>query len=179
MESLMRQHNLCEAEIIAGVSVMSDQKRRRAADDAIRGPVREGMSAIRSQYRRKARYFVKENPSSNGLQTWATACYQVTHVELHRARWVDSLNPSRRGSAAVSDDGTEDGEYGEVTRRELISFPWLWAQDICDSVADAAIKEEDEEEEDMSWAWEDRWRNDEESDDEEEEAQVKQEVLEE
>jgi hypothetical protein len=30
------RHSLCEAEIIAGVSIMSDQKKRRAADDAIR-----------------------------------------------------------------------------------------------------------------------------------------------
>ncbi|KAJ7445328.1 RNA dependent RNA polymerase-domain-containing protein [Mycena latifolia] len=162
LEGIMRQHCLCEAEIIAGVSVMSDQKRRRAADDAIRGPVREGMEALRAQYRRDARRFVKENPSGQGLENWAIACYQVTHVEDLRTRFVDSLNASRRGSAAVSDDGSEDGEYGEVTRRDLISFPWLWAHEICHSLDDAVIKEEEEEEEDFSYLWRHgrHWDND-------------------
>lgn len=85
------------------------------------------METLRAQYRKEARRFVKANPSGNSLETWAIACYQVTHVEEHRTHWVDALNHSRRGSAAVSDDGSEDGEYGEVTRRDLISFPWLWA----------------------------------------------------
>jgi uncharacterized protein YndB with AHSA1/START domain len=80
-----------------------------------------------SEYRREARRFVKDNPSGNGLENWAIACYQITHIAEHRSRWVDALNQSRRGSTAVSDDGTEDGEYAEVTRRELISFPWVWA----------------------------------------------------
>ncbi|KAJ6592772.1 RNA dependent RNA polymerase-domain-containing protein [Mycena capillaripes] len=168
LEGIMRQHCLCEAEIIAGVSIMSEQKKRRAADDAIRGPVREGMEALRVRYRRDARRFVKENPSSNGLEHWAIACYQVTHVEDHRSRYVDALNHSRRGSAAVSDDGTEDGEYSEVTRRELISFPWMWAHEICHLLDDAVIKEEEEEEEDLGWRK--RWDN--ESDSEEEEAEV-------
>jgi hypothetical protein len=88
------------------------------------------MEALRLRYRREARRFVKENPSGNGLETWAIACYQITHVEEHRLRWVDALNHSRRGSAAVSDNGTEDGEYSEVTRRELISFPWMWAHGL-------------------------------------------------
>ncbi|KAJ7142258.1 RNA dependent RNA polymerase-domain-containing protein [Mycena epipterygia] len=166
LEGIMRQHCLCEAEIIAGVSVMSDQKRRRAADDAIRGPVREGMETLHAQYRREARRFVKANPSGNSLETWAIACYQVTHVEEYRTRWVDALNHSRRGSAAVSDDGSEDGEYGEVTRRDLISFPWLWAHEICHSLDDAVIKEEEEEEEDISYHWRNQWEN--ESDSEEE-----------
>ncbi|KAF8160383.1 RNA dependent RNA polymerase-domain-containing protein [Mycena galopus ATCC 62051] len=158
------RHSLCEAEIIAGISVMSDQKTRRAADDAIRGPVREATESLFARHRRDARRFVKDNPSGIGMENWAIACYQVTHVQEHRSRWVDALNPSRRGSTAVSDDGTEDGEiYSEVTRRELISFPWLWAHDICHALEDAIIKEEDDEEP----GWSRRW--DHESDDEEEE----------
>ncbi|KAK7057907.1 RNA-dependent RNA polymerase [Favolaschia claudopus] len=164
LEQIMRQHSLLEAEIIAGVSIMSDQKRRRAADDAIRGPVREATDVMFVRFRRDARRFVKEHPSSNGLQTWAVACYQVTHVAELRSRWVDALNASRRGSAAVSDDGTEEGEYLEVTRRELISFPWLWAHDLCRSLADAVIKEEEEEDED----WNNRWDNQGDSDEEDE-----------
>ncbi|KAJ7469306.1 RNA dependent RNA polymerase-domain-containing protein [Mycena galericulata] len=167
LEGIMRQHSLCEAEIFAGVSVMSDQKRRRAADDAIRGPVREGMEALRAKYRREARRFVKENPSGKNLETWALACYQVTHVAVERTRWVDALNHSRRGSAAVSDDGSEDEDYGEVTRRDLISFPWLWAHEICHFLDDATIKEEEEEEEDLSHHWNSRWENDSDSDEEE------------
>ncbi|KAJ7032255.1 RNA dependent RNA polymerase-domain-containing protein [Mycena alexandri] len=163
LEGIMRQHSLCEAEIIAGVAIMSDQRRRRAADDAIRGPVREGMEALRAKYRRLARSFVKETPSGSGLESWALACYQITHVDTLRRQFVDALNHSRRGSAAVSDDGTEDGEYSEVTRRELISFPWMWAHEICHSLDDATIKEEEEEEEDC---WHNRW--DSESDSEEE-----------
>ncbi|KAF7362659.1 RNA-dependent RNA polymerase [Mycena venus] len=163
LESIMRQHCLCEAEIIAGVSIMSDQKRRRAADDAIRGPVREAMDSLRSRVRRDSRRFVKTNPSGNGLENWAIACYQVTHVQEHRSRWVDALNQSRRGSvAAVSDDGTEDGEYSEVTQRELISFPWMWAHEICHSLDDAIIKEEEEEDEDLGWNH--RWDNESDSD---------------
>ncbi|KAJ7627136.1 RNA dependent RNA polymerase-domain-containing protein [Roridomyces roridus] len=123
MEGIMRQHSLCEAEVIAGVSVMSDQKRRRSADDAIRGPVREGMENLRMKYRRQARQFVKENPSAKGMEEWALACYQITHVETLRTIWVDALNLSRRGSAAISDDGSDDEEYGEVERIDLISFP--------------------------------------------------------
>ncbi|KAJ7678631.1 RNA dependent RNA polymerase-domain-containing protein [Mycena rosella] len=154
LEGIMRQHTLCEAEMITGVAVMSDQKRRRAADDAIRGPVREGMEALRARFRREARHFVKENPSGGGLGAWAIACYQVTHVAEMRARWVDSLNASRRGSAAISDDGSEEGEYTEVTRRDLISFPWLWAHEILHSLEDAVIKEEEEEEEeDFGYLW--------------------------
>ncbi|KAJ7076679.1 RNA dependent RNA polymerase-domain-containing protein [Mycena belliarum] len=168
LEGIMRQHCLCEAEIIAGVSVMSDQKRRRAADDAIRGPVREGMEVLRAQYRRDARRFVKENPSGEGLENWAIACYQVTHVHDLRVRYVDALNASRRGSAAVSDDGSEDGEYSEVTRRDLISFPWLWAQEICHSLDNAVIKEEDEEDEDMSYLWRHGSDRDDDSDGDEE-----------
>ncbi|KAF8177494.1 hypothetical protein K438DRAFT_1769959 [Mycena galopus ATCC 62051] len=145
---------------------MSDQKTRRAADDAIRGPVREATESLFARHRRDARRFVKDNPSGIGMENWAIACYQVTHVQEHRSRWVDALNPSRRGSTAVSDDGTEDGEiYSEVTRRELISFPWLWAHDICHALEDAIIKEEDEEDEEPGWSR--RW--DHESDDEEEE----------
>ncbi|KAJ6493259.1 RNA dependent RNA polymerase-domain-containing protein [Mycena sanguinolenta] len=151
LESIMRQHSLCEAEIITGVSIMSDQKRRRAADDAIRGPVREATESLFSRYRKDARRFVKDNPSANALENWAIACYQVTHVAEHRSRWVDALNHSRRGSTVMSDDGTEDGEYSEVTRRELISFPWLWSHEICRSLQDAVIKEEEEEDEDLDW----------------------------
>ncbi|KAF8160357.1 RNA dependent RNA polymerase-domain-containing protein [Mycena galopus ATCC 62051] len=151
LEGIMRQYSLCEAEIIAGVSIMSDRKRRRAADDAIRGPVREAMESLFTRYRREGRRFVKENRSSNGLADWAIACYQVTHVQEYRSRWVDSWNHSRRGSTAVSDDGSEDGEYSEVMRRELISFPWLWAHEICNALEDAVIKEEDEEDEELGW----------------------------
>jgi hypothetical protein len=95
--------------------------------------VREGTEALRGDFRTRARRFVKENPTAGGLETWAIACYQVTHVAYLRTRFVDSLNESRRGSAAVSEDGydSEDGEYGEVTRRDLISFPWLWAHGAC------------------------------------------------
>ncbi|KAJ7799689.1 RNA dependent RNA polymerase-domain-containing protein [Mycena olivaceomarginata] len=166
LEGIMRQHSLCEAEIIAGVSIMSDQKKRRAADDAIRGPVREATESLFSEYRREARRFVKDNPSGNGLENWAIACYQITHIAEHRSRWVDALNQSRRGSTAVSDDGTEDGEYAEVTRRELISFPWVWASEICRSLDDAVIKEEEEEEEDLGWRrpWEIQSDSDEEED---------------
>jgi RNA-dependent RNA polymerase len=85
------------------------------------------MEDLSYRYRREGRRFVKANPTPNGLENWGIACYQITHVEKHRSRWVDSLNHSRQGSAAVSDDGTDDREYSEVTRRELISFPWLWA----------------------------------------------------
>ncbi|KAF7350656.1 RNA-dependent RNA polymerase [Mycena sanguinolenta] len=172
LEGIMRQgvpsplHSLCEAEIITGVSIMSEQKRRRAADDAIRGPVREATDSLFSRYRRDARRFVKANPSANALENWAIACYQVTHVPEHRSRWVDALNHSRRGSTAMSDDGTEDGEYLEVTRRELISFPWLWSHEICRSLQDAVIKEEEEEDEDFDWR---RPWDDDDSDTEEEE----------
>ncbi|KAJ7748955.1 RNA dependent RNA polymerase-domain-containing protein [Mycena metata] len=166
LEGIMRQHSLCEAEIMAGVAIMSDQRRRRAADDAIRGPVREGMEALRARYRQDARHFVKANVSSGELETWAVACYQITHVDTLRRQFVDALNHSRRGSTAVSDDGTEDGEYSEVKRRELISFPWMWAHEICHSLDDAVIKEEEEEEEDLSYSWHNRWDN--ESDSEEE-----------
>ncbi|KAF7368515.1 RNA-dependent RNA polymerase [Mycena venus] len=166
LEGIMRQHRLCEAEIIAGVSVMNEQKRRRAADDAIRGPVREAMDAVKGKYRRLGRFFVKDNPSARGLETWAIACYQVTHVEAHRVRWVDALNHSRRGSAAVSDAGSDDEEYGEVQRRDLLSFPWLWSHgsslmlnrvyvnspiEICHWLDDTVIKEEEEEVEDLEY----------------------------
>ncbi|KAF7290166.1 RNA-dependent RNA polymerase [Mycena indigotica] len=175
MEGLMRQHNLCEAEIIAGVSVMSEQRKRRAADDAMRGPVREGMEAIRATYRRQARAFVKENPSGGGMEGWAIAAYQVTHVADMRHRYVDALNQSRLGSAAVSmsghsayDDWEDDDQaFSDVSRKEMISFPWLWAQgksQICFSLEDHdVIKEEEEpesedEERDEERHWIEQWR---------------------
>lgn len=75
--------------------------------DPIRqGPVREGMKAVRGRYLREARVFTKENSSAKRLETWALACYQVTYMKVY----VDALNHSRRGSAAVSDDGSEDEE---------------------------------------------------------------------
>ncbi|KAJ7358168.1 RNA dependent RNA polymerase-domain-containing protein [Mycena albidolilacea] len=165
LELIMRRYSLCEAELIAGVSITSDRKRQRAADDANRGPVREAMEDLSYRYRREGRRFVKANPTPNGLENWGIACYQITHVEKHRSRWVDSLNHSRQGSAAVSDDGTDDREYSEVTRRELISFPWLWAHEICRSITVGVIKEEEEEDEDLGW----RRREDQDVTEEEEE----------
>ncbi|KAJ7073183.1 hypothetical protein C8F01DRAFT_269938 [Mycena amicta] len=170
MEGLMRQHNLCEAEIIAGVSVMSEQRKRRAADDAMRGPVREGMEAIREQYRREARTFVKENPSGGGLEGWALAAYQVTYVPDLRHRYVDALNQSRLGTAAVSASGysavdEEETAFSDVSRKEMISFPWLWAHEICFSLEDHdVIKEKDEQVEDEGGEraekayWIEQWR---------------------
>ncbi|CAK5281970.1 unnamed protein product [Mycena citricolor] len=166
LEGMMRQHSLCEAEIIAGVSIMNEHKRRRAADDAMRGPVREGIEALRYQFRRDARRFVKDNPSGNAMENWALACYQVTHVAEFRQRFVDALNPSRLGSAGVSsvggyasddDDDEEEQVYGEVKRRELVSFPWIWADELCHSVSENVIKEEDEEDEDLLEAWCSPW----------------------
>ncbi|KAF7304518.1 RNA-dependent RNA polymerase [Mycena chlorophos] len=179
MQGLMRMHNLDEAEVIAGVSVRDAGKvGRRAADDAMRGPVREGMEAIRATYRRQARRWVKENPSGGGMEGWAIAAYQVTHIEEHRRRHVDALNLSRLGTAAISDAGystvDEDAENGftDVERREMISFPWLWAQEICDSLEDHdTIKEEeepdeeeDEERQDTNF-WINQWRQGQELDD--------------
>ncbi|KAJ7849210.1 RNA dependent RNA polymerase-domain-containing protein [Mycena olivaceomarginata] len=165
LELIIRRYSLCEAELIAGVSITSDRKRQRAADDANRGPVREAREDLSYRYRREGRRFVKANPTPNGLENWGIACYQITHVEKHRSRWVDSLNHSRQGSAAVSDDGTDDREYSEVTRRELISFPWLWAHEICRSITVGVIKEEEEEDEDLGW----RRREDQDITEEEEE----------
>ena len=107
--------------------------------DTLQGPVREGMEAIRATYRRQARRWVKENPSGGGMEGWAIAAYQVTHIDEHRRRHVDAHNQSRLGtaSAAISDAGystvDEDAEsaYTDVERREMISFPWLWAQGAC------------------------------------------------
>ncbi|KAF7300221.1 RNA-dependent RNA polymerase [Mycena kentingensis (nom. inval.)] len=193
LESLMRMHNLCEAEIIAGVSVLSEQRRRRAADDAMRGPVREGMEAIRAHYRRTARQWVKSNSSGGGMEGWAIAAYQITHIPELRGRYVDGLNASRIGSvaratsvgfSAADDWEDEDAEYGDVQRRELISFPWMWAQELCDSLDDHdAIKEEDEEEEvgeqQGQRHWIDEWRRGalHDSDDDDEEKKPRLEML--
>ncbi|KAJ7718992.1 hypothetical protein B0H14DRAFT_3629722, partial [Mycena olivaceomarginata] len=160
-------YSLCEAELIAGVSITSDRKRQRAADDANRGPVREAREDLSYRYRREGRRFVKANPTPNGLENWGIACYQITHVEKHRSRWVDSLNHSRQGSAAVSDDGTDERIFrGHATRADLVPVVvGTRFVEICRSITVGVIKEEEEEDEDLGW----RRREDQDITEEEEE----------
>ncbi|KAJ7854881.1 hypothetical protein B0H13DRAFT_1903418 [Mycena leptocephala] len=72
---IMRQYSLSEGEIFAGVSITSDASKRRGADDAMRGPVREAMDALLRTFRAVARDFVKKNATPKGVETWTTACY--------------------------------------------------------------------------------------------------------
>ncbi|KAJ7710702.1 hypothetical protein B0H17DRAFT_1123819 [Mycena rosella] len=104
LQGILKQYSLSEGEIFAG------------------GPVKEAMEALRKKFRAIAREFMKNNPSLHGLETWAVACYQVTHV--------------------FAQDQSDANSTSVVEQTDLISFPWLWAQELCDTLDDSVIKEE-------------------------------------
>jgi hypothetical protein len=93
--------------------------------------VKEAMDALWKTFRTVAKDFVNENRSPNGLETWALACYQVTHVPALKMHYVDTA--ARGASIAFTEDGYEsesdvnETETSSVERTDLISFPWLWA----------------------------------------------------
>ncbi|PBK70407.1 RdRP-domain-containing protein [Armillaria solidipes] len=148
LEGLMRRHSMCEAELWAGVSISGDRKKRRERDSAVRGPVKEAMEALRRTYRNHARRFVKAQPGDEDMKKWAIAAYQVTHEVERTAQYVNIHNESRRGStpgSMYSDEGLHEEQDAEVPRRQLISFPWVWAIELCHAVTDDIIKEEEEE----------------------------------
>ncbi|KAK0471929.1 RNA dependent RNA polymerase-domain-containing protein [Armillaria novae-zelandiae] len=137
----------CE-ELWAGVSISGDRKKRREKDSAVRGPVKEAMEALRRTYRNHARRFVKAQPGDEDMKKWAIAAYQVTHEVERTAQYVNIHNESRRGSTpgtAYGDEGLHEEQDAEVPRRQLISFPWLWAIELCHAVTDDIVKEEEEE----------------------------------
>ncbi|KAK0201149.1 RNA dependent RNA polymerase-domain-containing protein [Desarmillaria ectypa] len=148
LEGLMRRHSMCEAELWAGVSISGDRKKRRERDSAVRGPVKEAMEALRRTHRNHARRFVKAQRGDEDMKKWAIAAYQVTHESKQTVQYVNIHNESRRGSTPGSmyaDGGLYEEHDAEVPRRQLISFPWIWALELCRAVTDDIIKEEEEE----------------------------------
>ncbi|KAK0462914.1 RNA dependent RNA polymerase-domain-containing protein [Desarmillaria tabescens] len=155
LEGLMRRHSMCEAELWAGVSINGDRKKRRERDSAVRGPVKEVMEALRRTYRNHCAATCQGSATamrSKDMKKWAIAAYQVTHESERTAQYVNVHNESRRGSTPGSmyaDEGLVE-EPEEVPRRLLISFPWIWALELCHAVTDDIIKEEEEEEDDAA-----------------------------
>ncbi len=91
------------------------------------------MEALRRTYRNHARRFVKAQPGDEDMKKWAIAAYQVTHEVERTAQYVNIHNESRRGSTPGStygDEGLHEEQDAEVPRRQLISFPWVWAIEV-------------------------------------------------
>lgn len=157
---------MSEAELWAGVSVSRDQSKKRERDSAIKvhcfvifsvcpladlpypqGPVKEAMMALRKSYRRQAREFIAEQSDINGSKHWALATYRVTRDSRVKELFYDCHNESRRGSMSrgrsksTEEDSEDEMEEGEirVTRVELISWPWLWAQEVSNLVGPQMI----------------------------------------
>ncbi|KAG7442680.1 RdRP-domain-containing protein [Guyanagaster necrorhizus] len=147
LEGLMRRHTMCEAELWAGVSVNGDRKKKRERDSAVRGPVKEAMEALRRTYRNHAKRFVKAQREGGDMKKWAIAAYHVTYERDSTNEYVNIHNESNRGSTPGSmyaDEGLLEEQDEEVPRKQLISFPWIWALELCHAVTDDIIKEEEE-----------------------------------
>ncbi|KAJ6529659.1 RNA dependent RNA polymerase-domain-containing protein [Mycena capillaripes] len=126
LQAIMRQYSLSEGEIFAGVSITHGVSKRRGGD-AMRGPVQEAMDALWRTFRAVARDFVKKNPAREAPRR--------------------GQPPVIKGaSIAFSEEGYEsDGNDNDVEQTDLISFPWLWAHELCHSLEGGVIKEEEEE----------------------------------
>ncbi|KAH8823568.1 RNA dependent RNA polymerase-domain-containing protein [Flagelloscypha sp. PMI_526] len=155
LEGYMRRYQMCEAELWAGVNVNGDRKKRRERDSAARGPVKEAMEVLRKTWRKQARSFVDAQRDAKGMRYWALAAYRVTHDPDAKASFVDINNESRRGTSVSVGPRDSMGPFNEleegeirVTRVDLLSWPWLWAAELCDAANDSLkiIKEEDEDE---------------------------------
>ncbi|KAK0471924.1 RNA dependent RNA polymerase-domain-containing protein [Armillaria novae-zelandiae] len=121
--------------------------KRRERDSAVRGPVKEAMEALRHTYRNHAQRFTQAQLDKD-MKKWAIAAYHVTYEQDSTNEYVNIHNESNRGStpgSVFADEGLLEEQDAEVPRRQLISFPWVWAIELCHAVTDDIIKEEEEE----------------------------------
>ncbi|TDL27509.1 RdRP-domain-containing protein [Rickenella mellea] len=155
LQEIMRRYSLSEAEVVAGVVVTEKSKRkRRDKDSAIKGPIKEAFEELKKHYRHEAEEFVKRKPAFGNILDYACAAYQCTYVpdalskpsnaEPDGLRVDDSPFVDGYESDDSEDDDHDDLEPGEVIPTELISFPWLWVQELCQIVqgGETRVKEE-------------------------------------
>lgn len=117
-------------------------------DFLLQGPIKEAFEELKRHYRREAEEFVRRKPAFGNILDYACAAYQCTHIPdvLNTPSNAELHTDGRPFDDGYDSDDSEDDdlEPGEVIPTELISFPWLWVQELCQIVqsVETRVKEE-------------------------------------